>query len=160
MLWVRGLIFTALVPVVVAYFVPRWIDPCVRVWDFGWVLIVTGVLIYTLCLFRFLASGGTPAIFFARHLRFLIGEEPRALVSSGLYQFSRNPMYLGVLLCVLGQAVLFASLRLALYGFVLFFCFHAVVVFVEEPHLLKQNGEPYRRYCRSVPRWFGFRHTG
>ena len=160
MLWVRGLVFTALVPVVIAYFVPRWIDPCVRRSDFGWLLVVPGVLIYFLCLVRFCASGGTPAIFFTRHLRLLIGEEPRALVSGGLYRFSRNPMYVGVLLCVFGQAVLFASRRLTIYGFVLFFCFHVVVVFIEEPHLLKQNGEPYRLYCRSVPRWFGFRNTG
>jgi protein-S-isoprenylcysteine O-methyltransferase Ste14 len=62
-------------------------------------------------------------------------------------------MYVGVLLAVFGQAILFASLRVAVYGVILFGCFHAAVVFLEEPHLLKQNGEPYAAYCRRVPRW-------
>lgn len=157
MLWVRGLVFTALVPAVIAFFVPRWIDPCIRRWDAGWVLIVPGTLIYLACLLRFLAAGGTPAIFFTRHLRFLIGEEPRALIATGLYKFSRNPMYVGVVMAVFGQAVLFASARLAVYGVVLFGCFHAVVVLIEEPHLRRQNGEAYGRYCAAVPRWIGLR---
>lgn len=116
-------------------------------------LIAPGMAIYLLCLVRFLAAGGTPAIFFTRPLRILIGEEPRAFVADGLYRFSRNPMYAGVLMAVFGQAIWFASERLAVYGLVLFGCFHAVVVWVEEPHLRKQNGEPYLRYCRTVPRW-------
>lgn len=154
--WVRGLIFTALVPAVIAFAVPRWIDPCVWRWNAGWFLITPGIAIYALCLMRFLAAGGTPAIFFTGRLRSLLGEEPRALVSDGLYRFSRNPMYVGVLLCVFGQAILFESRTLIVYGFVLFLCFHVVVVFFEEPHLRKQNGEPYERYCRAVPRWFGY----
>ncbi len=157
MLWVRGLIFTALVPAVIAWYVPRRIDPCVRRWDAGWLLIAPGILIYLMCLIRFLSAGGTPAIFFTRPLRFLIGQEPRALVADGLYRFSRNPMYVGVVLAVFGQAILYASPRLALYGVFLCACFHAVIVLIEEPHLRRQNGEPYLRYCRTVPRWIRFR---
>jgi protein-S-isoprenylcysteine O-methyltransferase Ste14 len=141
---------------VIAFFVPRWIDPgLVPQWPVGWVSIAGGVVVYALCLLRFLASGGTPAIFFTRPLRFLLGQEPRVVVSDGLYRFSRNPMYVGVLLAVFGQAILFASVRLAVYGVFLAACFHVVVVFMEEPHLLKRNGEPYAQYCRKIPRWFG-----
>lgn len=157
--WIRGLIFTVLVPAVVGFFLPAAIDPRARrlgsVWDLGWVFIAAGALIYALCLARFLIAGGTPAIFFSRHLRFLIGEEPGALVSSGLYNFSRNPMYVGVLMIVFGQAVLFASLRLVAYGCVLFVFFHLIVVFTEEPHLRATRGHPYDLYCRTVPRWMG-----
>jgi len=64
LLWLRGLVFTALVPVVVAYFLPRWLGFHPTVWFAGWFLIVPGSLIYALCLIRFLAAGGTPAIFF------------------------------------------------------------------------------------------------
>jgi hypothetical protein len=56
----------------------------------GWLLVGVGILLYALSLLRFLAAGGTPAIFFTRHLRLLIGEEPAALVSAGLYRFSRG----------------------------------------------------------------------
>jgi protein-S-isoprenylcysteine O-methyltransferase Ste14 len=77
------------------------------------------------------------------------------LVSGGPYRFSRNPMYLGVLLVVFGQAVLFASPRLAAYGCAVSLFFHLMVVFFEEPHLRAARGRSYALYCRSVPRWLG-----
>jgi len=74
-------------------------------------------------------------------------------VSGGLYRFSRNPMYLGVLLAVFGQAVIFASDPIAGYGVALAGFFQVVVVFVEEPHLRKARGAAFDEYCRRVPRW-------
>jgi protein-S-isoprenylcysteine O-methyltransferase Ste14 len=158
-LWIRGLVFTVLVPAVVGFFLPSAVAPGARrqggIWELGWAPIMAGTLIYALCLIRFLAAGGTPAIFFARPLRFLIGEEPEGLVSGGLYRFSRNPMYLGVLLAVFGQAVLLASPALVAYGCAVFVFFHLVVVFAEEPHLRATRGRSYELYCRTVPRWLG-----
>jgi protein-S-isoprenylcysteine O-methyltransferase Ste14 len=101
-------------------------------------------------------SGGTPAIFFTRRLRFVLGEEPPKLVRRGLYRLSRNPMYVGVLLAVFGQALIFASPQVAFYGAVLWLCFHIVVVFLEEPHLREERGASYDEYCRQVPRWLGW----
>jgi protein-S-isoprenylcysteine O-methyltransferase Ste14 len=60
-------------------------------------------------------------------LGFLIGEQPPKLVRQGLYRISRNPMYVGVLIAVFGQALIFASEAVALYGVALWLCFHAVV---------------------------------
>jgi len=160
MLWVRAVVFTVLVPGVVGFFLPSAIDPRARlrggISDAGWLLVAAGMLIYALCLIRFLAAGGTPAIYFARRLRLLIGEEPAGLVSRGPYRFSRNPMYVGVLLAVFGQAVLFASPPLAAYGCAVFLFFHLMVVFVEEPHLRATRGRWYELYCRAVPRWLGW----
>ncbi len=159
MLWVRGIVFTVLVPTVVGFLLPSAIDPRKQfrggISDAGWLLVAAGIVIYALCLIRFLAAGGTPAIYFARRLRLLIGEEPAGLVSGGLYRFSRNPMYLGVLLVVFGQAVLFASPLLAAYGCVAFLFFHLIVVFFEEPHLRATRGPSYDLYCHAVPRWLG-----
>jgi protein-S-isoprenylcysteine O-methyltransferase Ste14 len=64
-------------------------------------------------------------------------------------------MYLGVLLAVFGQAVLFASLRLAAYGCAVFLFFHLMVVLAEEPHLRATRGRSYDLYCRAVRRWLG-----
>jgi protein-S-isoprenylcysteine O-methyltransferase Ste14 len=159
MLWVRGLIFTVLVPAVVAFVLPSTFDPRARpaggTWLAGWLPILAGTAIYFLCLIRFLLAGGTPAVFFTRPIRFLIGEEPAGVVSSGLYRFSRNPMYVGVVLAIFGQALLFASWRMAVYGCATFLVFHGVVVLLEEPHLRATRGEAYERYCRTVPRWLG-----
>lgn len=163
LLWLRGLIFTALVPSVVGFVLPSAIDPHAPraggLWDLGWLPVMAGTGIYLLCLACFLAAGGTPAIFFTRHLRFLLGEEPAGLVSTGLYRFSRNPMYVGVLLAVFGQALLFASRRIAVYGCSAACVFHAVVVFLEEPHLRAARGAAYEQYTRTVPRWLGWRTT-
>jgi protein-S-isoprenylcysteine O-methyltransferase Ste14 len=157
MLWVRGAIFTVLAPGLVGIGVPSWIDPARRLregaWQLGWLPAAAGGVIYLLCLARFLAAGGTPAIFFTRPLRALIGEEPDAVIRGGLYARSRNPMYLGVLLIVAGQAVLFASRPIAAYAALLALGFHLIVVLVEEPHLRRKGGEAYEAYARRVPRW-------
>jgi protein-S-isoprenylcysteine O-methyltransferase Ste14 len=146
MLWIRGLVFTLLVPCVGGGLVPILIEDAARprggLWNSGWLLIGSGGAIYLLCLWRFLASRGTPAIFFTRRLKFLIGEEPSTLVHEGLYRLSRNPMYLGVVLVVLGQATLFASLAVTVYGLALGLLFHLAVVFLEEPHLRRNMAGP------------------
>jgi protein-S-isoprenylcysteine O-methyltransferase Ste14 len=155
--------FTLLVPAVVAVYVPMSLDPGARrqggVWDTGWALIVLGAVVYTLCLLRFLAAGGTPAIYFTRGLRLLIGEEPTSLIAAGLYRFSRNPMYLGVVMVILGQAIVRRSVPVAVYGSIVFCVFHFTVVFIEEPHLRATQGHSYELYCRSVPRWLGMRRN-
>jgi hypothetical protein len=99
LLWLRGLAFTLLVPAVVGYYVPATLRVGQHLqsgfWEAGWLLVILGTGIYFLCLFQFLAAGGTPAVFFTRPLRFLIGEEPGAVVRHGIYRLSRNPMYVG-----------------------------------------------------------------
>jgi protein-S-isoprenylcysteine O-methyltransferase Ste14 len=159
MLFLRGIIFTILVPCVVGAYLPHL---CVEGrglrggwWQLGWCLVALGGGVYAVCLIDFLRAGGTPAIFFTRPLNFALGEEPPKVVRNGLYRVSRNPMYIGVVLAVFGQAVLYASARIAVYGVFLFACFHLVVVYLEEPHLRRLRGESYREYCRQVPRWLG-----
>ena len=159
LLWLRGLVFTLLVPVVVGFYVPstflagRHLQP--GAWQAGWILVILGAATYLVCLIQFLTAGGTPAIFFARHLRFLIGEEPTAVVRQGIYRISRNPMYLGVLTAIFGQAILYRSRQVAAYGLIVWVFFHLVVVFLEEPHLRATRGEEYERYCHQSPRWLG-----
>lgn len=160
MLWLRGLVFTVLVPGSVSAFVPYLICQGNRMrgglWNAGWLFVALGAAIYGSCLIAFLRSGGTPAIFFTRPLRFVIGHEPSKLVRQGIYRVSRNPMYLGVLLVVFGQALLFASRVLALYGILLWLCFHVVIVMLEEPHLRRERGQSYEAYCSRIPRWINF----
>lgn len=159
MLWLRGLIFTVLVPCVVGAYVPHVLAGSRGLhggwWQPGWYLIAAGTVVYAVCLLDFLRVGGTPAIFFSRPLKFALGEEPPKVVRARLYRVSRNPMYLGVVMAVFGQALIYASPQIAGYGVFLFLCFHLVVVMLEEPHLRRERGESYREYCRDVPRWLG-----
>ena len=138
-MWIRGLVFTALVPLVIV----------------GWLLVAAGAATYCACLTRFIASGGTPAIFFTRPARAILGDEPRHLVQGRLYAVSRNPMYVGVVVAVFGQAIVFTSQSIAAYGLFLWLIFHVVVVGLEEPHLRGLYGAAYDDYCRRVPRWLG-----
>lgn len=110
----------------------------------GLFLLASGVLIYLWCAWGFTFIGrGTP----------LPIEPPKELVAEGLYRFVRNPMYVGVLLVIFGEAVYFASAALLLYAILIFTMFHSFTVFYEEPTLKKKFGEPYEKYCNTVPRW-------
>ena len=159
MLWLRGLTFTLLVPMVVGVWVPSLFDETRTMrggWRaLGWAPVAVGASFYLASLLRFLQAGGTPSNYFLRPLRFALGEEPPVLVERGLYRITRNPMYVGVVTAVLGQAVVFGSWRIALYGALLWLWFHFVVRVLEEPHLRKKMGPAYEEYCRRVPRWLG-----
>ncbi|MBL8229160.1 MAG: isoprenylcysteine carboxylmethyltransferase family protein [Bryobacterales bacterium] len=159
MLWVRGLLFTLLIPCTVGAVLPALIRGSAQraggLCETGWLPVAMGASIYLLCLLRFLAAGGTPAIFVTRAVRSVIGEEPPGLVSSGMYRYSRNPMYVGVLMTIFGQALLFASWPVTIYGLGVFLFFRWTVVHIEEPHLRATRGAEYREYCQRVPRWIG-----
>jgi protein-S-isoprenylcysteine O-methyltransferase Ste14 len=116
----------------------------------GIIPMIIGVVLYIVSATGFVEKGkGTPAPV----------DPPRLLVTSGPYRFTRNPMYLGGTLILLGEAVLFESAILLAY--LLFICsaFSLFVVFYEEPHLRKVFGPAYEEYCRNVPRWLPFRRA-
>jgi len=62
-------------------------------------------------------------------------------------------MYIGVAMAILGEAVVFRSIHIAVYAGVMLLIAHTFVVLYEEPTLQRQFGEPYEEYKRSVPRW-------
>jgi protein-S-isoprenylcysteine O-methyltransferase Ste14 len=71
----------------------------------------------------------------------------------GLYRWVRNPMYLGVLLFLVGEVVFFREIVLLLY---LLFVASAIQVFLlgyEEPDLRRRFGALYSDYCNVTPRW-------
>src|SRR5262249_23226787 len=142
--WVRGLIFTVLIPATIAIYIPSWLaqslTPPGGSWNAGRLACGIGAAGSVLCLTRVLASAGTPAHAFTRPVRWLIGEEPHRLIQAGLYRLTRNPMYMSVLLVICGQALRYASWRITAYGLLVWLGFHIVVVFLEEPHLRQEQG--------------------
>ncbi|MGA2167237.1 MAG: isoprenylcysteine carboxylmethyltransferase family protein [Terracidiphilus sp.] len=75
------------------------------------------------------------------------------LVASGLYRYVRNPMYIGVLIALTGEAVLFWNSGLVIEGAVGGLAIHFFVRLYEEPTLARRHPEDYPRYKRHVPRW-------
>jgi protein-S-isoprenylcysteine O-methyltransferase Ste14 len=83
---------------------------------------------------------------------------PTALVVHGPYRFSRNPMYVAVLLVLCGWALGFRSRAIAIYAIVVMAAFHLRVVFGEEPWLARVHGDAWHAYRSRVPRWLGRTH--
>jgi protein-S-isoprenylcysteine O-methyltransferase Ste14 len=75
---------------------------------------------------------------------------PRKLVISGPYRYIRNPMISGVLLILLGEAMV--TISLVLFLWFLFFLIINITYFllIEEPELLKRFGKDYARYKKNV----------
>lgn len=75
------------------------------------------------------------------------------LVVTGLYAYVRNPMYLGVLMVLASQAMLFKSRGLLIELVLAWTAIQLFVRFYEEPKLGRTFGEEYATYRRNVRRW-------
>jgi protein-S-isoprenylcysteine O-methyltransferase Ste14 len=146
---VKTLVFTLVMPGTVGVYVPQALKvagarrPLAFPW-LGVVLFCCGVAIYLWCAWDFVSKGlGTPAPI----------DAPRVLVVKGLYRFTRNPMYVGVSLLIVGQALYYGSWHIAVYAMVFVVLVNLFVLFYEEPTLRRLFGEQYEEYCRKVPRW-------
>jgi len=144
------ILFTIFVPGTVAILIPRWLTSRNR-WPengpltwIGGVMFVSGAAIYFRCAWEFAVRGlGPPAPI----------APTKFLVTTALHRYVRNPMYLGVALAILGEAVLFRSLHLVKYAAAMLMIAHVFVVLYEEPSLRRQFGDSYEEYRCRVPRW-------
>jgi protein-S-isoprenylcysteine O-methyltransferase Ste14 len=84
---------------------------------------------------------------------------PSQLVVSGFYRHVRNPIYVGFLIVMAGQAALFGSLGLLEYAAVSWLVAAAAVRWYEEPVLARKFGDAYRAYRRAVPAWLPRVHS-
>lgn len=148
-------VFSIVVPGTVGGLVPqllvRWF-PAVARWEvawlagIGWPVLVVGVVGYCWCALDFVKRGwGTPSV----------THPPTRLVVSGLYRYSRNPMYVSVLFLIFGQGLLEGSGVVLAYGVAMWCVFSSFVRWYEEPQLLERFGPEYVRYRDQVPRWLG-----
>lgn len=146
-------LFLAAAPGSIAGLAPWWItqwrfQPALLGQDWtrlaGLALVVAGLAPLLDSFARFaVQGGGTPAPI----------APPERLVVTGYYRHVRNPMYVGVLGLIFGQALFFASAPLAAWGAMIWLAFHMFVVLYEEPTLRVSFGSEYEAYCRHVPRW-------
>ena len=110
----------------------------------GVILVLLGSTLAIWCILTFVALGkGTPAPF----------DPPRQLVLRGPYRYVRNPMYIGAGFALLGAAIFYGSVAIALYVLALWAAVHLLVLFYEEPTLHRTFGAPYDEYRRTVHRW-------
>lgn len=148
-LLLKNLLFTFVVPGAVAGWGP-WLIGRDRSPASGFALAAAvglfglGLAVYAWCVWDFASFGrGTPAPI----------DAPKKLVIRGLYRFTRNPMYLGVLTLIVAWIVLFQAADLVVYGIAVAACFHGFVRLYEEPHLESVFGSEYAAYKARTGRW-------
>ncbi|RQP26010.1 methyltransferase family protein [Piscinibacter terrae] len=78
---------------------------------------------------------------------------PTRLFTGGVYRFSRNPMYIGLLLIYAGVALLHWQLYALLLIWIPFGVVDRVYIPFEEQRMLNEFGADYASYCGRVGRW-------
>jgi protein-S-isoprenylcysteine O-methyltransferase Ste14 len=81
------------------------------------------------------------------------GRASAALVTWGPYRFTRNPMYVGLILAYLGEAGMLHHLWPVILLPLVAAYLNWVVIPVEEAKLKEVFGDEYERYQRNVRRW-------
>ena len=146
-LLLRNLFFTILQPGLVAglfpylllklegkiFLVNTW-----TIWQFvGIIVMFFGFFIMIICILRFATEGkGTLSPI----------DPTKKLVIKGLYKYSRNPMYVGVVLLLIGETIFWQSFVLAGYMAIVFIGFNLFIIFHEEPRLKRDFGTEYEQY--------------
>ncbi len=143
--------FLARTPVHTFVLMPIVVAACELIWrggtlafdPWGVPLLVLGYAQYRLVgQFRSQHGGGGPGV----------DVPPPRVITEGPYRFTRNPMYLGHLVFMLGLAVTFRSyVALALLGLRAIW-FHRRVM-ADEAQLIERFGAEYTDYMRQVRRW-------
>ena len=75
------------------------------------------------------------------------------IVASGPFRYTRNPMYLSLLVLYVGGTLAFRLPWAAVLLVPVFLALHFGVILPEEQHLEATFGEPYRSYRQRVRRW-------
>jgi protein-S-isoprenylcysteine O-methyltransferase Ste14 len=130
----------------VPWLLTRWEadDPPLGLKILGGIVLGAGAALVLETTARFALQGrGTPAPW----------APPERFVERGSYRFVRSPMYLGVILLVVGQGLLLGREILYLWAAGAWLMFTALLVFYEEPQLRRRFGNDYADYTRRVRRW-------
>jgi protein-S-isoprenylcysteine O-methyltransferase Ste14 len=109
----------------------------------GVVLIVAGLIPPAHAFVQFVKAGGTPMPI----------APTQRLVVTGFNRYVRNPMYLGLIVVMLGQALLFGSLALVLWAAAFWIITASFVRWYEEPTLVDEYDGEYEEYRRHVHAW-------
>src|SRR4051812_3103567 len=148
---VGTLVFLVGQPGVMGGLVPYWLTG----WDglgaplalrvVGAALLAAGLGVLALTVIRFAVEGlGTP----------FPAAPTEHLVVGGLYRHVRNPMYVAVIACILGQAAILGRASLLVYAAIFWATVASFVWIYEEPALSTRYGAQYAAYRRAVRGWW------
>ncbi len=153
-----SLLFFVVAPGTVAGLIPWWLTGWQsRPAPDGWAAVFVPVRVLGIAMI--VAGAGFVASAFVRFVRDGLGTPapvapPSRLVVGGVYRYVRNPMYVALITCILGQSfalnqpVLLADAAITAAAFIGF------AVIYEEPTLSRQFGSQYEAYRANVPGWW------
>ncbi|MGV6813606.1 MAG: methyltransferase family protein [Phycisphaerales bacterium] len=109
----------------------------------GFVLIALGLSIVATCFFQFRKH----------HTTIHPGHTPTTLLTTGIYRYSRNPIYLAMAIIILGSCT--ATGNLVTFPIILIFVGIITSLFIthEEHTLTNEFGHAYTTYRQSTRRW-------
>jgi protein-S-isoprenylcysteine O-methyltransferase Ste14 len=110
---------------------------------FGYVLIVLGVSIVGISIKQFNKAGTT----------FKVEKPSTSIVKTGLYRFSRNPIYIGLSLIYLGVGIAANNIWIVILLIPILIIVHYGVILREEQYLEKKFAKEYLTYKSRVRRW-------
>ena len=111
-----------------------------------WIGIVMGFL-------GFFISTGSILLFRINKTTMIPFQDPSFLITNGIYKYTRNPMYLGMLFVQFGIAIYFGSISPFIIPFLFIPIMNSRIIQHEEVLLEKQFGESYIIFKNSVRRW-------
>jgi len=111
-----------------------------------WIGIVMGFL-------GFFIFTGSTLLFRINKTTMIPFQDPSFLITNGIYKYTRNPMYLGMLFVQFGIAIYFGSISPFIIPFLFIPIMNSRIIQHEEVMLEKQFGESYIIFKNSVRRW-------
>ncbi len=136
-----------LTAVVVMLAVDR-IAPVAELWSPPWTRL-GGLLV----LLGFVLALSCAWLFYQRKTTIKPFEKPASLITDGLYRFSRNPIYVAMVILLMGIATLLGSLAPWLVLPVFAWRIQSAFIAHEEATLEQAFGDAYTQYCQRVRRW-------
>lgn len=111
----------------------------------GWIIVLLGAALLAISVKAFVSARTT--------VNPLDPAKAEKLVTTGLYRFSRNPMYLALALSLLGETLLLANLAAFSAPALFILAITLLQILPEEQALRKNFGDQYLAYCRKTRRW-------
>ena len=82
-------------------------------------------------------------------------EKSTCVVRMGLYRYSRNPMYLGGVVCLVGLSTFLGNMISFLSPILFFALMNWMFIPFEEEKMKRELGKEYLNYKNQARRWFG-----
>ena len=142
-------IISFILPITVLILIPLYIERNISA-KYTWNLL-TGLFIISIGLYVIIVTIST----FIRIGKGTLApwSPTKKLITGGIYGHVRNPMILGVLTVLIGEAIAILSINIFLWALIFFIINNIFFVLYEEPNLEKKFGNEYLEYKRNVPRW-------